>query len=396
MPAPTTSRNRLDSIDALRGAVMIIMALDHIRDFIHAGAFVFSPEDLARTTPILFFTRWITHFCAPVFMFSAGMSAFLVFRRLGDKAALAQYLWKRGLWLIVLELIAVRLAFSFSLTEGLVVLEVLWALGWSMILLGGLAWLPIRALALLSVAVIFLHNAVDPVQGALLQSLGWIWNVLHQPGVIPPQAPIFLLAYPLIPWFAVMSAGFCFGSVMMQEPELRRRWMVRIGAMATAAFVIIRWVNIYGNPAPWSGQSSAAMTVVSFLNVLKYPPSLDFLLMTLGPALLVLSLLDRMQFRPLNPLLVFGRVPLFYFLLHLYLIHALAVVLAIVRYGSGAFLFHPLPSMGGPASLYPAGYGYPLWVVYLVWIGLVTVLYPVCVWYWRLKSTRKSGWLRYL
>lgn len=375
---------------------MIIMALDHLRDFIHADAFLFSPENLARTTPILFFTRWITHFCAPVFMFSAGMSAFLVYRRLGDKAALSRYLWKRGLWLIVLELIAVRLAFSFSLTEGLVVLEVLWALGWSMIILGLLARLPIRILAIVSVAVIVLHNALDPVQGALLQSLGWIWNVLHQPGVIPPTAPVFLLAYPLIPWFAVMSAGFCFGSVMVEEPEVRRQWMVRIGAAATMAFLVLRLVNIYGNPAPWSSQASTAMTVVSFLNVLKYPPSLDFLLMTLGPALLVLSVLDRMQFRPLNPLLVFGRVPLFYFLLHLYLIHGLAVVLAILRYGSGAFLFHPLPSMGGPASLYPQGYGYSLGVVYLVWIGLVVALYPVCVWYWRLKSTRKSWWLRYL
>ncbi|MGJ5813772.1 DUF1624 domain-containing protein [Paludibaculum fermentans] len=383
-------------IDALRGCAMIIMALDHLRDFIHADAFLFSPENLARTTPFLFFTRWITHFCAPVFMFSAGMSAFLVLHRHGDKAALSRYLWKRGLWLIVLELIAVRLAFAFSLTEGLVILEVLWALGWSMMILGGLCWLPLRLLASLSIAVIFLHNALDPVQGVLQRSLGWVWNVLHQPGVIPPQTPIFLLAYPLIPWFAVMSAGFCFGSVMVMEPAVRRQWMVRIGTAATAGFLVLRTVNIYGNPAPWSSQGSGAMTVVSFLNVLKYPPSLDFLLMTLGPALLVLSVLDRMKFRPSNPLLVFGRVPLFYFLLHLYLIHALAVVLAILRYGSGSFLFHPLPSMGGPAELYPVGYGYPLWVVYVVWIGLVVALYPACLWFDGLKSTRKSWWLRYL
>ncbi|MGC4055483.1 MAG: heparan-alpha-glucosaminide N-acetyltransferase domain-containing protein [Paludibaculum sp.] len=396
MSAPTTARNRLDSIDALRGAVMIIMALDHLRDFLHAAAFVFSPENLARTTPAIFFTRWITHFCAPVFMFTAGLGAFLVYQRLGDQSALSRYLWKRGLWLIVLELIAVRLAFAFSLTEGLLVLEVLWALGWSMILLGGLVRLPMRVLAILSVAVICLHNALDPVQGALSRSLGWVWNVLHQPGVIPPQSPVLLLAYPLIPWFAVMSAGFCFGSVMVKEPEVRQRWMVRMGTAATVAFVVLRMVNIYGNPAPWSSQGSAVMTVVSFLNVLKYPPSLDFLLMTLGPALLALSVLDRMRFRPLNPLLVFGRVPLFYFLLHLYLIHLLAVVLALIRYGQAAFLFHPLPSMGGPAELYPAGYGYSLPAVYAAWIGLVAALYPVCVWYGRLKSTRRSWWLRYL
>ncbi len=375
---------------------MIIMALDHIREFVHAAAFVFSPEDLARTTPAIFFTRWITHFCAPVFMFAAGVSAFLVLNRHGDKAALSRYLWKRGLWLILLELIVVRLAFAFSLTEGLVVLAVLWGLGWSMIILGGLIRLPIQPLAILSVAVIFLHNALDPIQTSLLRSLGPLWNILHQPGVIPPQAPIFLAAYPLIPWFAVMSAGFCFGSAMVMEPEIRRRRMVQMGSAATVAFLVIRMANIYGNPAPWSSQGSAIMTVVSFLNVLKYPPSLDFLLMTLGPALLVLSVLDRMHFRPSNPLLVFGRVPLFYFLLHLYLIHVIAVVLAIVRYGSGSFLFHPLPSMGGPAALYPADYGYPLWVVYAVWIGLVVALYPICLWFDRLKSTRKSWWLRYL
>lgn len=386
---------RVDAVDALRGGVMILMAMDHLRDFVHRAAFLFSPEDLRRTTPVLFYTRWMTHFCAPVFLFAAGVSACLVLARHGDKRRLSRFLMQRGAWLIVLELVVVRLAFGFRLDEGLVVLSVLWALGWSMILLAGLIHLPARLLAVGSVAVIVLHNTLDGIRPERFGALGWTWNLLHQPGVIPAGAPVILAAYPLIPWFAVIAAGFSFGRVFELESAERRRWMVRIGLACTVGFVMLRAVNGYGNPVAWTAQGSSAMSVVAFLNVTKYPPSLDFLLMTLGPALLVLAWFDRTRWRAGNPLLVFGRVPLFYFLLHLYLIHAGAVLLAVARYGSGGFLLHPLPSMGGPAPI-PAGYGYPLWAVYLMWAALVGLLYPVCVWWGGLKRTRKSWWLRYL
>lgn len=390
-----TAAARVDGLDAWRGLVMVLMAIDHLREFLHADAFRFSPEDLSKTTPFLFSTRWMTHFCAPVFMFAAGLSAWLVGRRLG-RDGLSRFLVKRGLWLIVLELVVVRLAFGFRLGEGLVVLSVLWALGWSMIVLAGLIRLPVRVLAVASVAVILLHNLLDGVRPEMFGAWGWVWNLLHQPGVFPAGAPVVLAAYPLIPWFAVMAAGYCFGAVIEMEPAVRRRWMMRIGLACVAGFVALRLVNGYGNPAPWRAQESGAMTVVAFLNVLKYPPSLDFLLMTLGPALLVLAWFDRLRWPEAHPLVVFGRVPLFYFLLHLYLIHLTAVALGFARYGSGSFLLHPLPSMGGPADVLPAGYGYPLWVVYLIWALLVAGLYPVCRWWAGVKRTRREWWVRYL
>ena len=210
------------------------------------------------------------------------------------------------------------------------------------------------------------------------------------------QSPVFLAAYPLIPWFAVMAAGYCFGHIMVLPADNRRGLILRSGLGITFAFFLIRSINIYGNPVPWSVQPSSLFTVLSFFNVTKYPPSLDFLLMTLGPALLLLWAFDQMRFRDANPLLVFGRVPLFYFLLHLFLIHAIAVVFAVIRYGTGWFVFSPLPSMGTPRELYPADYGYDLWVVYVIWCLLTVSLYPVCRWFDRMKRTKKSAWMRYL
>jgi uncharacterized membrane protein len=387
-------KTRVPSVDALRGLVMVIMALDHTREFFHQGAMSFQPEDLSRTTAALFLTRWITHICAPVFMFTAGLGAFLWLRPGRTKGQLARFLWQRGLWLVVLDLTLLRFAANFSLVKGIVILNVLWALGWSMVVLGVLVRVPVRPLAVLSIGVIALHHLADPVSASQFGAAAWAWNILHQPGVFRAGGVLVLAAYPLVPWFAVMAAGFCFGPIVILDPSRRRRWMMRIGAGLTLAFLVIRAINVYGDPAPWSAQIPG-MTVLSFLRTTKYPPSLEFLLMTLGPALLLLACLDRGAFTRNHPLIVFGRVPLFYFLVHFFAIHALTFPFAFLRYGRADFLGNPVPSMGGDAQLYPPDFGYPLWVVYAVWVGVVILLYPLCLWFARLKQRRNDWWLSY-
>lgn len=386
---------RLQSVDALRGLVMIIMALDHVRDFFHSAAMSFQPDDLSRTTWAIFFTRWVTHFCAPVFMFTAGLGAFFWLGRGRTKAGLAAFLVKRGLWLVLLDLTVIRFAMTFSLASGIVLVSVLWALGWSMVLLAVLVRLPPRILAIISIAVIALHNLLDPIQAARFGPFAWLWNVFHQLGVFQAAGAPVLVSYPLIPWFAVMSAGFCFGRVFNLSPPERRRIMVRFGLALTAAFVVIRAINVYGDPQPWTG-GLAGMTLLSFLRVTKYPPSLDFLLMTLGPALLILSWFDRLAFKASNPLIVFGRTPLFYFVGHLLLTHLLAFPLAWLRYGHAGFVLNLLPSMGGTAESYPAGYGYSLAGVYALWIAVVILMYPLCRWFGGVKARGGGWWLSYL
>jgi uncharacterized membrane protein len=372
---------------------MIVMALDHTREFFHAGSMSFLPDDLSRTTIILFFTRWVTHICAPVFFFTAGLGAFFQLRRGRGKPELSRHLWTRGLWLVVLELTVLRFALNFSLFSGMVLLSILWALGWSMVALGFLVRLPVRALAVGSILTIALHNLADPIRASQFGAGAWAWNILHQPGVFVMGGIQFLLAYPLVPWIAVMAAGFCFGEVVTLEPTLRRRWLIRIGLGLTLAFLLIRGINIYGDPVRWSTRFPG-MTVLSFLRITKYPPSLDFLLATLGPAILLLAWLERFRLAKANPLIVFGRVPLFYFLVHLFVIHLLAVVFALFRYGHAGFLFQALPSTGG--TDFPPVFGYELWVVYAVWIGVVVMLYPLCLWFSRVKERRRDWWLSYL
>ncbi|MEO8596323.1 MAG: heparan-alpha-glucosaminide N-acetyltransferase domain-containing protein [Candidatus Solibacter sp.] len=397
MAAPSSSQRpgaRIASVDALRGLVMIIMALDHVRDYYHRGATTFQPDDISRTTAVLFFTRWITHFCAPVFMFTAGLGAYLWLRPGRTTADLSHFLWKRGLWLVFLELTALRLVMSFGLLDGPVFLTVLWALGWSMFLLGFLVRMPIRLLTVFSLAVIVLHNLADPIRAASFGSYAWVWNILHQAGFIQAGPVPVIAAYPLVPWFAVMAAGYCFGPVLSLEPARRRRWMVRLGAALTLTFIVLRAINVYGDPARWTTRFPG-MTLLSFLRVTKYPPSLDFLLVTLGPALLMLAFFDRREFRSSNPLMVYGKVPLFYFLAHFALLHVLLFPLTYLRYGRADFLWHAL-TLGADAKTYPPDFGYPLWFVYVVWAAVVIALYPVCLWFSRLKQRRRDWWLSYL
>jgi uncharacterized membrane protein len=398
-PAAASPTRRVEAIDAVRGTVMILMALDHVRDFVHRGAMSYSPTDLATTTPVLFLTRWVTHVCAPTFMFTAGLGAFLWSRRGKSKPQLSTFLLTRGLWLMVLEVTVMRLAYDFDLSRHYpFLLLVLWVLGACMIGLAVLVWLPIRVLAALSLATIALHNCLDKVNAAQFGSSAGVWNLLHQPGAFSLAGATIIVGYPLVPWIAVMALGFCFGRVFLMERAVRRRYLTLTGAAATFAFVVLRALNGYGDPAPWATQSSPAYTALSFLNTTKYPPSLDFLLMTLGPALLALAWFDRLDLKPSNPLVVFGRVPLFYFVIHFYAAHAAAVFLAFVRYGAGglAFVFHPVPSMGGPRELFPAPFGYDLWVAYLVWALVVLALYPACLRFAEIKAKRQDWWLSYL
>jgi uncharacterized membrane protein len=400
MTTPTVSGPRLTALDALRGAVMVLMALDHTRDFFHAGAMTFSPEDLTRTTPILFMTRWITHVCAPVFLFTAGAGAYLRLQRpLYTKAHLSIFLLTRGLWLVLVELILMRLAMNFSLdTRYPVLLLVLWALGISMVALAALIHLPPRALAVLSLAVIVLHNSADGVQASQFGALSGLWNVLHQPGVFfVAGVPVFA-AYSVIPWVAVMAVGYCAGPIFLLEPQARRTMLLRWGTILVVGFVVLRAANVYGDPQPWSVQSSATFTVISFFRATKYPPSLAFLLMTLGPALLLLAYFDRRGLAPGHPLVVVGRVPFFYYVLHFFALHLMASTMAWFRYGNASFsfFFNPLPSMGGPAALFPKGFGYPLWVTYAVWIAIVALLYPLCRWFAGVKARRRDWWVSYV
>ncbi|HWI17295.1 MAG TPA: heparan-alpha-glucosaminide N-acetyltransferase domain-containing protein [Vicinamibacterales bacterium] len=387
-------KERLGSVDALRGAVMIIMALDHVRDFVHRGAMSgASPTALASTTPVLFLTRWVTHFCAPVFMLAAGLGAYFYLSNGRTKGQLARFLVTRGLWLIVLEVTLMQLAYNFDVASTYpIFLLVLWALGACMIILAGLIWLPIPLLAALSIAVIVLHHLADGVrlQGALI--------LLHQVGAFPFAGRMFIAPYTLVPWFAVMALGFCLGPVFSWDADRRRRFLLRAGIAATIAFLVVRVINAYGDPSRWAWESSATLTVLSFLNTSKYPPSLLFLLMTLGPALILLSWLGDRRLSRSNPLIVFGRVPLFYFVLHFFAAHAAIVALSLARYGPAAldFMFQPVPSMGGPAKSFPPDFGYDLWVAYAVWIALVVALYPLCRWFAALKERNRSWWLSYL
>jgi uncharacterized membrane protein len=389
-------KERLAAVDALRGLVMIIMALDHVRDFVHRSAMSSSPTDLRVASTMLFFTRWVTHICAPVFMLTAGAGAYFYlvrhppgeggWRRGGrTKGELSWFLVTRGVWLIALELTVMQLAYNFDVSVSYpVFLLVLWALGACMIILAGLVWLPIPILAIVSAAVAVSHHLLD---GAPLP-------LLHQVSALPFAGRVFIAPYTLIPWFAVMALGYCMGPLFEKPADERRRWLFRIGVGLTLAFVVVRGLNIYGDSAPWSGPR----VVLSFLNTTKYPPSLAFLLMTLGPALVLLAWFERASFSRRNPLIVFGRVPLFYFVLHFFVAHLIAVLLAVGTYGSSAwsFMFQPVPSMGGPAQAFPPGFGWDLWVVYGVWIALVAALYPVCLWFSNVKERRQAWWLSYL
>ncbi len=394
------SRPRLTAIDALRGLVMVIMALDHTRDFLHAGAMNFPADDLSRTTAMIFLTRWVTHICAPVFVFTAGMGARLRLLRGGSPAELATFLWTRGLWLIVVELTVMRLAMNFTLDGRYpVLLIILWALGWSMIGLAALVRLPARTVGAIGLLIVLFHNTLDGVQASQLGAFGPLWHVLHQPGLVMVGDVAAVAGYPVLPWFAVMALGFWSAEIYTWEPHRRRRQLQWTGIACVIGFLLLRVVNGYGDPLPWSGQSTAVFTALSFLNTAKYPPSLMFLLMTLGPALLLLAAFERRPFGPRHPFVVFGRVPFAYYVVHFWVLHLVAAVIAFARYGSAAwtFLWHPLPSMGGARDMFPPDLGVSLGWTYVAWLLVVAALYLPARRLAQVKARRRdSRWLGYL
>ncbi len=391
---PAGFRPRLDQLDLLRGAVMILMALDHVRDFFSRDALQFDPTDLSQTTGALFLTRWITHFCAPVFVFLAGTGAFLSLGRGKTKGELSWFLLTRGAWLVLLELTLVNSSWSFGFDPHFFFLQVIWAIGWSMIALAGLLHLPFLGVAAVGILMIVLHNLLDGLQPAAFGSWSGIWKVLHVQGAVSPAANYtWFVAYPLIPWIGVLAAGFCFGAIMKRERAERRRILLGLGLGLMGVFLLLRFSNFYGDPRPWSAQGSALFTVFSFLNCEKYPPSLLYLLMTLGPAMLLLAVFDRELGAWSRPIIVFGRVPLFYYLLHLPLIHGLAVALSYVQHGNARGIWNG--PLFGPASSFPENYGYSIIGVYLVWFLVIFLLYWPCRWFAGLKQRRRDVWLSY-
>jgi uncharacterized membrane protein len=390
---PSIARPRLDSIDLVRGLIMVLMALDHTRDFFTNAKF--DPLDLQQTNPALFLTRWFTHFCAPNFIFLAGVGAFLATTRGKTKSELSWFLFSRGLWLAFLEVTWVRcLGWAFNFDFHNIGVGVLWAIGWSMVVLAALVYLPLPEIAAFGVALILFHNTLDSITPDQLGPLSWLWHVLHVPGQMHP-APgwNFAVGYVLVPWVGVLAAGYGFGAIFLWDAERRRRWVLRLGIWLTLLFILVRWANTYGNPRPWTPQNNLLLTIFSFIDCHKYPPSLDYILMTIGPALILLSFFESGTPRFLKPFLVFGRVPLFYYLLHLPLIHAMAVIVAWIRHGRAGWLFNSPFSAGGAP---PPDAGFGLLGVYVAWICAILILYPICCWFAAFKRRRKDAWLSYL
>lgn len=367
---------------------MILMALDHTRDFFGMpGA---DPTNLATTTPALFFTRWITHLCAPMFFLLIGTGARLSLRK-QSVAALSRFLVTRGLWLIVAEFTLARFAYQFNVDYQVTMLLVLWAAGWCMIALAALVHFPTRAVLAIGALIVAGHNLFD---GAPLG--GWWWTVLHQPGFVLNQpGRVIFAAYPILPWIGVTALGYALGEIYEWDRAHRRVWLMRAGAVLCAAFVVLRVLNVYGDPSRWSTQASALYTMLSFLNTTKYPPSLLYLCMTLGPALLLLAWGDREANRALRPVVMVGRVPFFYYVVHFASIHALAALVCLIRFGTAVPMTQS-PDLGHYPFSAPAGWGYSLPVVYGVWLLIVLWMLPLCRWFAGVKQRHPSRLLSYL
>jgi uncharacterized membrane protein len=394
MSPVTVKRNRIDSVDVLRGLIMLLMALDHVRDYF--GDAAASPTNLATTTVPLFFTRWVTHICAPVFFLLTGTGAYLALRR-RSRRGLSRFLLTRGLWLIFLELVLVRcLGWQWNFDYHLTMLTVLWALGWSMIVLSSLINLPAPAVAVIGGIIIAGHNLLDGVRAASLGAFAPVWTILHSPGVVfSDGSHLVFAAYVLIPWVGVTAVGYGLGQIFEWEPERRRRFLVRGGLASIATFLLVRTLNVYGDPAKWAPQKSAVFTFLSFINTTKYPPSLLFLLMTLGPALLLLRAFDGREYSSRNPALIVGRVPMFYYIAHIVVIHSLALVAALVRFHEAHTVFES-PTLDRFPITQPPGWPLSLPWIYLIWISVLVILYPACRWYAQKKLGSGNPWLSYL
>lgn len=388
MDSLTLNKPRIQSLDLLRGLVMIVMALDHVRDYFHAGSFVIDPTDLSKTNVAFFATRWITHFCAPVFMFLAGSSAFLMGQK-KTKKQLSIFLLTRGLWLILLELTIVGFGWSFEIDIHHFGLLVIWALGACMVVLSGLIWLPFNAILVIGLLLVCGHNALDTVHvpGNTLGAFGW--KLLHEQGQGTLGSVTFFVMYPILSWIGVIALGYCLGKLYATDFDAakRKKILKLLGLSAIVVFVALRYINIYGDAAHWSSQPVTAFTILSFFNTTKYPPSLLYLTMTLGPALLFLAYSENITSRFSNIIKIYGRVPMFYYLCHLYLIHLGALAMVYIQGFKLSDLDKGLPP----------GLGVNLGMTYAIWLTVIIILYPLCKWYDKFKSSHRGNkWLSYL
>lgn len=386
---------RITAIDLLRGLVMIIMALDHTRDFIHKEALLEDPLNFATTTPFLFFTRWITHYCAPIFVFLAGTSGFFQSLR-KSKADLCGFLIKRGLWLILVEVTIITFAISFDVQFNTFFLQVIWAIGISMVLLGFAVWLPFYVILAIGLLIVLGHNSLDFYEANKKEGFGIYYALLRRPDFVPIGGNRTLgILYPFLPWTGVMFLGYCFGKLFIHyEGGQRRRILTRLGLSIIILFIALRATNSYGDPLPWATQKSSVFTILSFVNTTKYPPSLLHLCMTLGPAILFLAFTDTFKNALSKLITVYGKVPFFYYVLHMYLIHGVSAFFFFLR-GHG-FGENASGTLGFPFRFVVPGEGLSLFLTYLVWLAIVAALYPACRWFSRYKQTHKQWWLSYL
>ena len=382
------TKNRVASIDLLKGLVMVIMALDHVRDYFHCSAYVFDPTDPTQSTLPLFLTRFITHFCAPTFCFLAGTSAYMSGKR-KTKNQLSIYLLQRGIWLVFVELFIVTFGWLFDFHFRLLNTQVIWSLGISMMFLAGLIHLPRKYILLFSLVIIGGHNLFDKIH----YPENIIWSILHEPNdFIINKYLKFSVAYPIIPWFAVMSLGYYFGAFYDKSYDItkRKKTFTLIGMIAISLFLVLRYTNLYGDLIPYKDYGSISKNIISFFNPSKYPPSLLYLLMTLGVAFLLLAYIEKLNGKIVNFFSTFGRVPFFYYILHLYTIH----LSAIVMYKLTGFGWKNVLPAWGPDIVpsYMNGYGYSLWVVYAVWVGIILLVYPICLRFDKYKQANKEKW----
>lgn len=384
---------RIASIDILRGIVMIIMALDHCRDFFHITAFTDNPLNPDTTTVALFFTRWITHFCAPVFLMLSGISAYLTSRNKPSREA-GNFLIKRGLWLVVVEVTVITLGLTFNPQYNLIILQVIWAIGWSMVLLGLLMRFSYNAILVAGIILVFGHNVLDYISLPAKGAASYIWTILFT-----SRASLFTLnsnhfiydLYAILPWAGIMLSGYCIGAWFQKDFPVKRRKSLLIitGSSLIVLFIILRFLRGYGDPGAFSAEKIA---IYSFLDTSKYPPSLQYACMTIGPALILLALLENIHGGWTKIVSVYGRVPFFYYIFHFYLIHTLMVALFFLSGYTTAQIADP----NVPFLFRPAAFGYGLGVVYLIWISLVAILYFPCRWYNNYKRNHRNWWLSYI
>ncbi len=387
---------RIESIDLLRGIVMVIMALDHTRDFFHSQAFAGDPLDPATTTPILYGTRWITHFCAPLFVFLAGTSAWLQSRRKTTRE-LSSFLITRGIWLILIDAFVMTLITTANIHLDVIIIQVLWAIGISMVILGMMIWLPFNAILAVGLLIVFGHNILDYAEAGKA-SLPFWWSLIHRQAFFQLwEGQGLFIFYPFLPWTGLMLLGYCCGSIFTSYDEQKRsRILLWSGLGLLGLFLILRLPNIYGNTTPWKEQPTGMQTLMAIMNVNKYPPSLLYMCATIGPGLIFLALVKEVRGRVARFFLVFGRVPMFYYIVHFFLLSCTNIILFLARGHTLADGMKGMPNL--PFKFLIPNEGYSLLTVYLMWMSLVIfILYPLCRWYDKYKSSHpEKKWLSYL